>query len=102
MPKTRSGKWAVRLGIALVALTALSLIFAAAIRGDSAVVADSPLLSILAGALSIMFSLAGPLSFLVGIYTIVKYKEWSICKPLAILYALTFIMFLLGEFLFPH
>ena len=102
MPKTRSGKWAVRLGIASVVLTALSLLFATAIGGDSAVIADSLLLTILAGALSVMFSLAGPLSFFVGIYTIIKHKERSVWKPLAVLYVLTLIMFLLGEFLFPH
>lgn len=102
MPKSRSGKWAVGFGIALVALTALSLLFAAAIGGDPAVIANSPLLSILAAALSVMFTLAGPLSFFVGIYTIIKHKEWSIYKPLAVLYVLALLLFMLGEFLFPH
>jgi hypothetical protein len=102
MPKTRSGKLAVGLGIALVILTALSLIFASAIGGDPVVVAGSLLLSTFANTLSIMFTLAGPLSFFAGIYTAIKYKDWSVFKPLAILYLLTLLMFLLGEFLFPH
>jgi len=100
--ESRSGKWAIRFGFALVILTALTLIFAFAIGGDSAVVENSSLLTILSYILSAAFSLAGPLSFFAGIYTIIKHKEWSIWKPLAILYALTLLMFLSGEFLFPH
>lgn len=102
MPKTVSGQWAVGLAIALVALTALSLIFAAAIGGDSAVVESSPLLKILAAIISITSTLAGPLSLFAGIYTAIKHKERSIWKPLVKLYVLTLLMFLLGEFLFPH
>jgi hypothetical protein len=102
MPKTRLGKWAVGLGIALVVLTAISLLFAAAIGGDPAVIAGNPLLSILSIILSVMFTLTGPLSFIVGIFTIVKHKEWSVCVPLAVLYVLAALMFVLGEFLFPH
>lgn len=102
LSETKSGKWAIRLGIAFVILTALSLIFAAAIGGDPAVVASSPVLSILANILSIMFTLAGPLSFFVGIFTVIKHKEWPVFKSLAILYALVLLMFMLGEFLFPH
>ncbi len=100
--KTFSGKWAVWFGLALVALIALSLVFAAAIEGNSAVVANSKLLTILANIISIIFSLSGPLSFFTGIYTGIKHKEWSVFKPLAILYALTIILFLVGEFSFPH
>jgi hypothetical protein len=102
IPKTRSGKWAVGFGVALVVLTALSLICAMAIGGNSDVIAGSRLLTILAGALSVMFTLAGPLSFFVGIYTVIRHKDWSVCKPLAVLYILAFLMFMLGEFLFPH
>lgn len=102
MPKTRVGKWSVGLGIALVMLMALELLFAVAIRGDSTVIAGNPLLSILSVTLSIMSSLAGLLSFFLGIFTIIKHKEWSVCKYLAVLYGLAALMFVLGEFLFPH
>lgn len=101
-PKSCSGKLAVGFGAALAASTALSLIFAFLIKGDAAVIESSPLLTLLANTLSIIFSLSAPLSFFTGVYTIIKHKEWSIWKPLAILYSLTFIIFLLGEFLFPH
>ncbi len=104
MPKTRAGKWSVGLGIAFVALMALSLLVAVAIGGiggDAAVVAASPLLSILNVTLNLALNLAGLLSLL-GIFTIVKYKEWSVGKYLAVLYGLALLMFVLGEFLFPH
>ena len=102
MPQSRSGKWSVRFSIALVISVVLSLIFAVAIGGDSTVIADSPLLSMLNVALNLTLNLAGLLSLIVGIYTIIKHKEWSVWKPLAVLYGLTVLMFLLGEFLFPH
>ncbi len=102
MPNTKAGKWAVGFGIANVVLTALSLLAAAAIGGDPAVIAGNPLFSILSVTLSVMFSLAGPLSLLLGIFTIIKYKEWSVCKYLAALYGLAVLLFVLGEFLFPH
>ncbi len=101
MPKTRLGKWAVGLGIALVVLTALSLLGAVAVRVNPTIVGN-PLFPILSTTLSVMFSLAGPLSFFAGIFTIVKHKEWSVCKYLAVLYGLALLMFVLGEFLFPH
>jgi len=63
MPKTRLSKWAAGMGVALAALTAISLLFAFAIGGDPAIIDASPLLSMLAATISIMFSLAGLLSF---------------------------------------
>jgi len=102
IPKTRLGKWSVGIGIALVIFTAISLIFAFAIGGDPTVIEGSPLLSMLSIVLSVMFSFAGPLSFLVGIFAIVKHRDWSVCVSLAILYVFAALMFLLGEFLFPH
>ncbi len=98
MPKTRAGKWSVGLGIAFVVLMALSLLVAAAIGGDPTVTVGNPLFPIL----SVTLSLAGLLSFFVGIFTIIKHKEWSVCKYLAVLYGLAALMFVLGEFLFPH
>ena len=95
-----------RLGVAFVALMALSLLVAVAIGGDAAAVADvvaaSPSLSILNVTLNLALNLAGLLSLLLGIFTIIKYKEWSVCKYLAVLYGLAILMFVLGEFLFPH
>lgn len=102
MPKTLSGKWAVGFGTTLVIVTIISLVFAFAIGGDPAVIANNPLLSIFANILSVIFTLAGPLSFFIGLFTIIKYKDWPLLKTLAILYALTIAMFLLGEFMFPH
>jgi hypothetical protein len=100
--KSRSGKWTIRFGVVLVIATVLSVIFAFAIGGNADVITSSFLLSIFANVLSVIFTLSGPLSFFLGIYTVIKHKEWSICKPLIILYIFTFLIFLLGEFLFQH
>lgn len=102
IPKSRSGKWAVGLGIASVVLTALSVFFAFTIGGNHDIIADNLLLTILSAALSIIWSLVCPLSLPFGIYAIIKHKDWSVCVSLAVLYVLTFLLFLLGEFLFPH
>ncbi len=105
-PNTKTGKWSVGFGIAFVALMALSLLVAVTIGRDAAVVAAviaaSPLLSILNVTFNLALNLAGLLSLLLGIFTIIKYKEWSVCKYLAVLYGLALLMFVLGEFLFPH
>lgn len=98
MPKNRLGKWSVGFGIAFVVLMALSLLVAVAIKGDITATVGNPLFPIL----SVALSLAGLLSFFAGIFTIIKYKEWSICKYLAVLYILAALFFLAGEFLFPH
>jgi len=89
-------------GIALVISMVLSLIFVITIGGDPAVIADNPLFLILNVALNLTFNLAGLLSFIIGIYTIIKHKEWLVCKYLAVLYGLAFLMFILGEFIFSH
>ena len=98
MPKTRAGKWSVGLGIAFVVLMALSLLVAAAIGGEPTAIVGNPLVPIL----NVTLNLAGLLSFFVGIFTIIKHKEWSVCVYLAVLYGLAALMLVLGEFLFPH
>lgn len=102
VPDSTEGKWAVRLGIVVVASVALSLFVAFAIGGDPAVIEGSLLLAIPVGVLNITLNLAGLLSFVLGVYAVVKYREWLVCKYLTVLYGLAFMMFLLGEFLFPH
>ena len=102
MPQSNLSKWSVGFGIVLVISMVLSLILAVAIGGDPAVIANSPLLLILSVALNLTLNLAGLLSLIFGIYTIIKHKEWSVCKYLAVLYGLALLMFVLGEFLFPH
>ena len=102
MPKSISGKWAVGFGIALAMMTAISVVFALAIGGDPAVVEANRFLKFLAVILSVGFTLSGPLSLLFGIYTGIRHKEWSVWKTLAILYIFSFLLFLVGDLLFPH
>jgi hypothetical protein len=101
-PKSRSGRWAVGIGYTLVAVTLIEVVFASVIGGDSAVIERSPALTVLADALSVIFTLAGPLSFIFGMYTGIRHKEWSVWKPLAVSYVCTLALFLTAEFLFPH
>lgn len=102
MPKNYSGKWAVGFGIVLFISITIQIVFAAAIGGNPDVIDSNIFLSVLASILSVAFSLAGSASLFMGIYTIVKYKDWKVFKSLAVLYVLAFLMFMLGEFLFPH
>lgn len=106
MPATTTGKWSVGFGVAFLALLVLSVLVIIIIGGDSAnvaaVIAANPLLSIFNIALNLTLNLAGLLSLLLGAYTIVKYKDWSVGKYLVLLYALALLTFILGEFLFPH
>ena len=102
IPESRSGKWSVGFGLTLLISVVLSLIFATAIGGDLTVIAASSILVILNVALNLTLNLAALLSLALGIYTIIKHKEWSVCKPLGLCYALTILMFLIGEFAFPH
>lgn len=100
--KTVSGKISVGLAMALVASIALSVVFAFAIGGDPAAVGASPALAVLAGILSVTFTLSAPLSLLVGLYAMIRLKDRSVIKPLGLAYLLTLALFLLGELSFPH
>lgn len=98
MPDTKAGKWSVCFGIIFAVLMAVSLLVAIAIKGDPSAIAGNPLIPIL----NISLNLAGLLSLIFGIFAVVKYKEWSVCGYLAVLYGIAFLMFMLGEFLFQH
>jgi len=101
-PKSLAGRTAVWLGIILLISMILSIVFAALVGGSSDVIDNSVFLKVLASILSVIFTLSAPLSFVVGMYAIIKYKEWPVWKPLAVFYFLTLALFLLGEFLSPH
>jgi hypothetical protein len=98
VPKTTAGRWSVWLGVAFVVLMAISLLWAIAIGGDPARVVDNPFLPVL----NLALNLAGLFSLVTGIFGIIKHREWSIALYLAGLYALAALLFLAGEFLFPH
>lgn len=98
MPNTKAGKWSVGFGVVFDVLMAVSLLVAIAVKGDPVAIAGNPLIPIL----NISLNLAGLLSLIFGIFAVVKYKEWPVCRYLAGLYGIAFLMFMLGEFLFPH
>ncbi|MFH0874091.1 MAG: hypothetical protein V1846_04625 [Candidatus Komeilibacteria bacterium] len=101
-PQSRSGQWAIWFALALAATLIFEFIFALAIRGNLQVIEANFGLEVLANILSIIFTLSGPLSLIFGIYTVIKHKDWSVAKILALIYLITIVVFLLGEFSFPH
>lgn len=86
------------LSIVFAVLMVVSLGVAFAIGGDSARIEGNPLIPIL----NLSLNLAALLSLVLGVFTIIKYREWGVAIYLAIAYGVAVVMFLLGEFLFPH
>jgi len=101
-PQSKIGIWSVRVGIVLILSMVLSVIFTFAIGGDSAVIEGSIILTILSGILSVLFTLSGPVSFILGLIALFKFKDWAVVRSLAVLYILTLLLFMLGEFSFSH
>jgi len=106
MPKTKLGKLAVWLGIIFDLLLFVSLLIVLIIGGGvaniEAVITKNFTLSIFIFMLNLVLNLSGFLSFILGVLAVIKYKEWSTAKILAIIYGIGIILFLLGEFMFPH
>ena len=98
LPRSTSGKWAVGLGIVFEVAMVISLLIAFAIGGDPNAVAGNPFIAVL----NLTLNLAALLSLVLGVFTMIKHKEWAVAVYLAIAYGIGVIMFLLGEFLFPH
>ncbi|PWB38719.1 MAG: hypothetical protein C3F02_02300 [Parcubacteria group bacterium] len=96
--KTRLGKWSVYFGLIFDGLMLISLLVAAVIKGESQVIEGNIFIPIL----SVALNLSGLLSLVSGLLAIFKNKDRVVAKYLAILYALAIIIFLSGEFLFPH
>lgn len=105
VPKTILGKWSVGFSIAFIVLLALSLILAVSIQpvpiqqGDETVVIMGPLFPLL-NVFGATLTLSGFLSFIIGIFSVIKRKERSVLVYLAI--GLPPFSFVLGEILFPH
>lgn len=102
MPENYSGKWAVGFGIVSLLSLIVQFFIALFIGGDTQIIEESTFLSTIAYTLSFIFSFSNMASLFMGIYTVVKYKDWKVFKYLGILYLATFLFFLLGEFLFSH
>jgi len=106
IPTSKIGKLAVLFAIIMASSMALSILIVLIIGGGSVHVAkvinDSSILLILNTILNLSLNLAGLFSLVLSIYSVIRYKEWSVLRYLAVLYSLVIIMFILGELLFPH
>jgi len=102
-PKTRTGKWAVRLIIIFIVLfTASQIGYVVRCQGNETVTNAPILIFQLLGMLGGIGMLAGLASFITGIFSIVKSKERTIWVYLAVLISLFPLAFMLGEILVPH
>ncbi|MEI6267041.1 MAG: hypothetical protein WCP14_04095 [bacterium] len=106
IPKSKIGKLAVLFAIIMAASMALSILIVLIIGGGSVHVAkvinDSPILLVLNVILNLSLNLAGLFSLVLGLYSFIRNKEWLVARYLAVLYFFIVILFILGEFLFPH
>jgi len=102
-PKTRTGKWSVRLIITFIALFTVSQIVYILRCNEENEIANAPILIFqLLGMLGMVGMLAGLASFVTGIFSIVKSKERTIWVYLAVLVSLFPLAFVLGEIFVPH
>jgi ABC-type multidrug transport system permease subunit len=102
-PKTRTGKWSVRLIIIFIVLFTVSQISYIFRCQGSEIVTNAPILIFqLLGMLGSVGILAGLASFITGIFSIAKSKERTFWVYLAVLISLFPFAFMLGEILVPH
>lgn len=98
MPKTIFGKWSVGLIIAFLLLFGLfQLLVASGQRGGATFFAN--LILAIPG---VLMGASGITAFFTGVIGIMKHKERSILVFIATAIGLFILVFILGEFLFPH
>ena len=103
MPKTKLGKWSVRLIVVFFLLFILVQIIAAVGRSQGVFDSDSfNAYQILIPITIIPSGICGIAAFITGIISILKRKERSVSVFLATIIGFLVFDFMLGEILFPH
>jgi len=103
VPKTKLGKWAVRLIAGFFLLFILVQIIAAVGRNQGAFDSDSfNAYQILIPATIIPAGICGIAAFFTGIISIIKSKERSVLVFLTTVIGFLVLIFVLGEILVPH
>jgi len=98
IPKTNLGKWSIRLIIAFLILLGLFFIFIVlGERGGDTFFSNLKLA--IPGLLSAISAIA---AFFIGLISIIKSKERSVCVFLASLIGFLILLWVLAEILFPH
>lgn len=103
MPKTQLGKWSVKLIALFFVLFVLTQTIAALGRSQGALDSQSiNVYRILIPVFIIPAGLAAIAAFIVGLMSIIKLKERSWLVYLASVIGFLVLIFVLGEFIFPH
>ena len=103
MPKTRLGKWSVRLIVVFFLLFILVQIIAAVGRSQGVFDSDSfNAYQILIPITIIPAGICGIAAFFTGIISIIKSKERSVLVFLTTVIGFLVLIFVLGEILVPH
>lgn len=101
--KTKLGRWSVWLITIFFALFILVQIVAAIGRAQGAFEPERSLFYAIAlPAIIIPAGLSGIAAFIIGLISIIKFKERSWLVYLSCFVGLLVLLFVLGEFLFPH
>lgn len=98
MPRTVLGKWSVGFIVAFFAFLASLLLFAASGETGGNTFFDNPRLGF-SGIFAAMSALA---AFFTGIFSIIRSRERSVLVFVATAIGFLVLLFLVGEFSFPH
>lgn len=99
MPKTILGKWAMWLALGFIASFAISQIFYIfSATGHEISTSVSPILI----AFTFLGFLSGIAGFITGLISIIKHKERAIIIYIVVVIGLFPLLFMIGEFSFPH
>ena len=103
MPKTRLAKWSTGFGVFFTAFMIISPILTSLNQGQEGDetqmnYATRPFLIVL----GLLAMASGLLAFVTGIISLFKYKERTILIYITTFIGLLAVVFLFGEFLFPH
>ena len=95
LPKSSLGRWSVGLAAAFILLFVLFWILIAPARRGVGPAPFAPMAIVAAG-------ISGIAAFVIGLISMIRSKERSILVFLAVVVGLFVLIFLLGEFLYPH
>jgi cytochrome bd-type quinol oxidase subunit 2 len=103
MPKTKLGKWSIKLILVFFTLFILVQIIAAVGRSQGAFDSSSlNVFQLLMPIIIIPAGICGVAACVTGIISIIKSKERSVFVFFSTAIGLFVLLFVLGEFLFPH
>lgn len=103
MPKTVLGKWSLGFAAVFVVIYLYSVIMTGLSQrhiGDDVLM--SPVVRPVLISISLIGIVSGLLAFITGLISYIKYKDKAVLVQAAICIGFFVVIFLVGEFLFPH